>query len=100
MKKFEKPTKRMTLRERMTHAEKYCRDLIDHANGELLAAHTEYRDLTRPVRRKSHYPTRTAMQNALAKLHEASGDANAIGDFLMDELKFIRDSAQREIRSR
>lgn len=100
MKKLQKPTKRMTLRERITHAEKTCRDVIDHVNGELMAAHSEFRDLTRPVRRKSHYPTRLALQNALGKLQESADETIAGCDFLLEELQFIADSAMREIRNR
>jgi hypothetical protein len=52
--KIEKPSKRMTLREHITHAEKCTRDLVEHANGVLLANVGEFRDLTRPVRRLLH----------------------------------------------
>lgn len=100
MKKFEKPTKRMTLRERMTHAEKCCRDLIDHVNGDMLAVTSEYRDLSRPVRRRSHYPTRNSLHNALDKLQVAGEDAMLLCDYMLEELKFIAESARREIANR
>jgi hypothetical protein len=98
--KIEKPNKRMTLRERMTHAEKCCRDLIDHVNGAMLSATSEFRDLTRPVRRRSHYPTRTALQNALAKLQQAGEDAMMLCDYMLEEFKYIGESTKREIASR
>lgn len=100
MKRIEKPAKRMTLREQLVHAEKCCRDLIDHTNGELLANTAEFRDLTRPVRRKSHYPTRVALLNALEKLQESSQDAMTMCDFLLEELQSIAQIAHRELDNR
>ncbi len=100
MKKIEKPTKRLTLREHIIHAEKCTRDLIDHTHGELLNATQEFRDLTRPVRRRSHYPTRLALQNALGKLREAGQDAMILCDYLLDELKLISQAARRELDNR
>ena len=88
------------MREHIIHAEKCTRDLIDHTNGELMTATHEYRDLTRPVRRRSHYPTRLALQNALNKMREAGQDAMMLSDYLLDELKVIAQSARRELENR
>ncbi len=33
---FERPSRRMTLRQQMTHVEKLLRDLIEHVNSTLL----------------------------------------------------------------
>lgn len=98
--KFEKPNKRMTLRERLTYTEKCTRDLIEHLHGDLLAVLAEFRDLTRPVRRKSHYPTRTAIGNSLKNLATSGEETMLMCEFLLEELKYIGDSAQREIDSR
>lgn len=98
--KIDKPTKRMTLREHLTHTEKCCRDLISHCNGNMLTAVQEYRDLTRPVRRRSQYPTRVALQNALQKLQESGEEAMLLCDYLLEEMKTIGQAAKREIDNR
>ena len=61
----ERPFRRMTLRQLLTHSEKCTRDLIEHFQATLLPRVTDFRDLSRPVRRKSHYPTMVALLNAL-----------------------------------
>src|SRR5947209_2389967 len=62
------PARRMTLRQLLTHSEKSVRDLIEHTQSGVLATILDFRDLTRPVRRKSHYPTMLATMNALNRL--------------------------------
>jgi hypothetical protein len=98
--KLERSTKRMTLRDLMTHSEKGTRDLIDHFNAEVLRLTTEFRDLNRPVRRRSNYPTLLAVHNALQKLEESGEEGMVFCDYLIEQLETIRDSALREVRSR
>ena len=50
---IEKPTRRMTLRQLMTHSEKCARDLIEHLSSTMLPHVNDFRDLNRPVRRRS-----------------------------------------------
>jgi hypothetical protein len=98
--KVEKSAKRMTLRELLTHTEKCTRDLIAHFNGNLLPQLAEYRDLNRPVRRRSHYPTVIALHNALQKLEESGEEAIVLSEYLLENLQAIRDSARREANAR
>ena len=65
---IERPVRRMTLRQQLTHAEKCSRDVIEHINGNLLPSISDVRVLSRPVRRRSHYPTMVSLSNALNKL--------------------------------
>src|SRR6516164_1520560 len=53
----EKSTRRMPLRQLLTHSEKCSRDLVEHLRNGLIHVLTEYRELSRPVRRRSSYPT-------------------------------------------
>src|SRR5262245_12207910 len=93
---LEKPVRRMTLRQLMTHAEKCCRDLIEHLHTNVLVCVTDFRDLSRPVRRRSHYPTLVAMQNALHKLQQAVDEANTLANQLQEHLGVIGEHANRE----
>ena len=57
-------------------------------------------DLSRPVRRRSHYPTVVAVMNALNKLSEANEETEALVDFLVEQMETIRDMARRERQNR
>jgi hypothetical protein len=98
--KLEKPVKRMTLRELMIHAEKCTRDLIEQAHGDVLPRITDFRDLNRPVRRRSHYPTLQTLVNAHNSLDQAMEEVLTLCDYLLEQLTTIRESARREMMSR
>ncbi|HEV8061447.1 MAG TPA: hypothetical protein VGP68_16330 [Gemmataceae bacterium] len=93
---FERPARRMTLRQQMTHVEKLSRDLIEHINSTLLANIADLRELSRPVRKKSNYPTMVAMSNSLNKVSQSSAETTEFIDYLQEQLQEIRDHAQRE----
>jgi hypothetical protein len=92
--------RRMTLRQLLTHAEKCSRDLIEHCQATLLTRNSDFRDLSRPVRRRSHYPTMIALQNALKKLQEATEEATVLSEHLQELLGEIRERSQRERANR
>jgi hypothetical protein len=94
------PGRRMTLRELMTHSEKCSRDLTEHYRGTLLVRLSEFRDLSRPIRRRSHYPTLLAIQNALKKLEETNAEAQKMGEYLYEQLAEIREHARREQKNK
>ena len=91
-----KPTRRMTLRQLLTHSEKCARDLGEQLQSTLMPRVTDARDLSRPVRRRSHYPTVIALVNALNKLSEANDEIQALVTFLLEQLEEIREHARRE----
>jgi hypothetical protein len=86
----------MTLRQLLTHSEKCSRDLIEQINGSFVPRVTDFRDLSRPVRRKSHYPTLVAVINALNKLEQATVELDAKAEYLFEQMQAIREHAQRE----
>lgn len=92
----EKPIRRMTLRQLLTHSEKCVRDLIELVQSGYLTRVSDFRDLSRPVRRRSHYPTLLAMQNALRKLVETGQQTEQMAGNLNEYLDAIRDHANRE----
>jgi hypothetical protein len=93
---IDRPQRRMTLRQLMTHSEKVVRDLIEHMNTVLLPREQDFRDLSRPVRRRSHYPTMVALHNALMKLHESGDETSEMADYLLELLSEIREHAKRD----
>jgi len=93
---LDKPARRMTLRQLLTHSEKCARDLAEHLHTTVLVRNTDCRELSRPVRRRSHYPTIVALVNALHKLQIANQETQVLADYLYDQLQEIRDHARRE----
>src|SRR5437763_10717154 len=93
---LEKTYRRLPLRDLMTDAEKRSRSVAEHINTTWLAGVTDLRDLSRPLRRKSHYPTLLALQNALQKLVEETASTGELIDYLERQLSEIRDHARRE----
>jgi hypothetical protein len=93
---IEKPTRRLTLRQQLTHVEKGSRDLIEHLQATLLANIVDIRDLTRPIRRKSHYPTLLAIANSLKAVRQAGTEAIETATYLAEQLQEIREHARRE----
>jgi hypothetical protein len=92
----DKSPRRMTLRQLMTHSEKCSRDLIEQVQATLLPRTTDFRDLNRPVRRRSHYPTVVALINALHKLEQGTQETLQMAEYLHERLQEIREHARRE----
>jgi hypothetical protein len=91
-----KPARRLTLRQLLTQGEKCSRDLIEHLRTTMMNQVSDFRDLSRPVRRRSHYPTLVAVQNCLKKLVAAHEEAQSIAESLYEQLDAISDHAKRE----
>jgi hypothetical protein len=93
---IDKPSRRMTLRQQLTHVEKCSRDLIEHFHGTVLPCISDFRDLSRPVRRRSHYPTMVAILNALKKYQQAETETMEVLTYLQEQLEQIREHARKE----
>jgi len=92
--------RRMTLRQLLTLSEKCSRDLQEQLKGTLAPRVAEFRDLSRPVRRRSHYPTLKSMRNALTRLQDAEKEVTAMVEYLLEQLKLIQDQARRDAETR
>jgi hypothetical protein len=96
----DKPNRRLTLRDLMTDAEKRARDLIEKIGTTWLTRVTDLRDLSRPIRKRSPYPTLVALQNAIEKVLEIHAEVAELLEYLTHELDDIRDHARRERMTR
>jgi len=96
----ERASRRMTLRQLLTHAEKQTRDLIEQYRAQLSVRLNDFRDLSRPVRRRSSYPALVAVRNALNKVTEAAEESQSECDTIYEVLADIRERARREQVSR
>jgi C4-dicarboxylate-specific signal transduction histidine kinase len=97
---LEKTYRRLPLRDLMTDAEKRSRDVAEHISSTWLSRATDLRDLSRPLRRKSHYPALLALQNALQRAIALTQETGELIDYLERQLTEIRDHARRERLSR
>jgi hypothetical protein len=93
---LEKAYRRLPLRDLLTDAEKRSRVVADHLGNTWVTRIADLRDLSRPLRRKSHYPTLLALQNALERVLQLSGETDELLDYLELQLNEIRDHARRE----
>jgi hypothetical protein len=85
----------MPLRQLLTHTEKCSRDLIEHLRAGLGPSLSEFRELSRPVRRRSSYPSLVTMRNALRKVNQASEEAQKMAAYLRQRLEEIQQHGRR-----
>jgi hypothetical protein len=97
---LEKPVRRLPLRDLLTDAEKRSRDLAEHLKTTWMARITDLRELSRTVRKRSHFPTYVALINSYEKAHEAQKEVERLIDILLQELEEIKAHGQREKVSR
>jgi len=93
---LERAYRRLPLRDLMMEAEKRSRDVAEQISTNWVSRATDLRDLSRPIRRKSHYPALLAVQNSLQKLIQATGEMEEVIEYLEKQLTDIRDHARRE----
>lgn len=92
----DKTLRRLPLRKLLASSDKATRELAELVHTHLLPRVADCRDLSRPVRRKSHFPTVLAFHNGLRRLLEANEQLQTMVATLQDHLDAIRDHAQRE----
>ena len=96
----DKPLRRLPLRQLLANSDKTSRELLETVHTSLIQRIVDFRDLSRPVRRRSQYPTIHSLQNGLRRLNEAHEQVQAQLASLIDHLDAIRDFANREQSSR
>jgi hypothetical protein len=92
----DKSLTRLPLRQLLASSDRATREAAEMVHTHLLPRISDFRDLTRPVRRKSHYPTMQAFQNGLRHMLEANDQLQAKIAEVQEHLDAIRDHAQRE----
>jgi hypothetical protein len=92
----DKSFRRLPLRDLLTDAEKRTRLLIEHFNTTWLGRLADLRDLSRPVRKRSHYPTFVALHHSLQQAIQVNDETRRMIEHLSLELQEILDHARRE----
>jgi hypothetical protein len=96
----EQPINRIPLRQLLTMAEKSSRDVAERLHTDLLTQVADFRDLSRPVRRRSSYPSMRSLAHSLEKLLKIGEEVNRLAAILEVQLTEIRERSQREKASR
>jgi hypothetical protein len=91
-----KSLRRLPLRQLLASSDKTTREVAELVHTHLLPRVVDFRDLSRPVRRKSQYPTMLAFVNGLRRMTEANDQLQALIAVLQEHLDTIREHAQRE----
>jgi len=92
----DKALRRLPLRKLLASSDKTTRDLAERVHTHMLPRINDFRDLSRPVRKKSAFPTVVAFQNGLRRMVESYEQVQAMIEVLQEHLDAIRDHAQRE----
>ena len=92
--------RRLPLRQVLASSDKVSRELSELVHTHFIQRVNDCRDLSRPVRRRSHYPSMVALQNGMRRMQEAHDQTQALLASLIEHLDAIRDHAQREQTAR
>ena len=82
----EKRNVKTVSRSQLVAAERSTRELIEHFQHNVLGRAAELRELSRPVRRRSHYPTLARLVQSLRQMETTCEEALILGDFLEEDL--------------
>ncbi len=92
----DKALRRLPLRQLLASSDRTTRELAELVHTHVMPRVADFRDLSRPVRRKSQFPTMVAFQNGLRRMMEANDRLQVTIAVLHEHLEAIRDHAQRE----
>lgn len=93
---LEKATRRLTLRELLVHCEKYAQGLSKHYQNAVWTSVSELRELSRPVRKNTSYPSLLAYRNALENVKKEAAEFADMQAYLEQKLEEVLEHAQRE----
>ncbi len=96
----DKPLRRLPLRQLLASTDKVSRELHELVHTHFIQRVGDCRDLSRPVRRRSHYPSVTALENGLRRLNDAHEQVQTLLASMSEHLDAIREHAQREQTAR
>lgn len=95
-----KPNRRLTLQQLLVHTEKHCKEVHDNFRITVWPSLSEFRDLARPVRKRSNFPTMVALQNSLNHVVTNFKEADEMVKALMEWLEETLELAQRQQKHR
>jgi hypothetical protein len=92
---LEKPKRRMTLQELLVHVEKYSHDFEEYMRINVHPCLGDLREMSRPKRKHSNYPTVIAVQNSVDNLRTTADEVRRMTDVMMEWFAQLDDHVQR-----
>jgi len=91
----ERSLDRLPLRQILSQASRLAHDIAEIANKTFQNRLNDLHELSRPARKKSHFPTVVALQNGVAHYGESSKELLDLLKSLDEHLQAIREQANR-----
>jgi len=91
----ERPLDRLPLRQILSQASRITHEISEITNKTFQTRLNDLHELSRPTRKKSHFPTIVALQNGVHHYEQSSKELLALLKSLEDHLQAIRDQANR-----
>ena len=92
----DRPIERMTLRQLMSHSEKLTHGVGEHVSTTYFKQLGDLRELSRPVRRKSHYPAVASLRSEIAHFEETIATLSSEIDALLQHCLAIQNKVKAE----
>jgi len=93
---IEKTPHRMTLRDLLIHTEKMTRDVTESVHTQFTPKVTEFRDLSRTLRKKSQFPTLHTIDNSMHRVEMAIEELRTLMVQIDENATLIADRIKRE----
>lgn len=90
------PRRRMTLLELLVKVEKEAHELCASVRSNLWSAQSDAHDLSRPTRKRSHFPTVLALHNSLDNLQVVNDELDRRVQEFQEFLQEIDEHLQRD----
>ena len=92
---LDRPKRRMTLQELLVHVEKYSHDFDEYMRMNVHPCLADLREVSRPKRKHSNYPTVVALQNSVDNLRTTSEEVRRMTEAMMEWFAQLDDHVQR-----
>jgi hypothetical protein len=93
----DRPVRKIGIRDFISHVEKCSQELSTYLKREFLTSLADFRDLSRPHRRSSPYPSFAALKAAQERTEEAAEQSLLLCDYLIDNLEIICERARQDV---
>jgi hypothetical protein len=92
---LEKPKRRMALQELLVHVEKYSHDFEEYMRVNVQPLLGDLREMSRPKRKQSNYPTVVAVQNLVDNLRATADEVRRMTEVMREWFAQLDEHVQR-----
>jgi hypothetical protein len=92
---IEKPRRRMTLQELLVAVDKHAHTFEEYMHDSVFAVLSDVREMSRPRRRHSPFPTYVALQNSMIGLREMTEEVARMTEAITEWFSQLDEHVQR-----